>query len=83
MLGVELGWLDDLVRARSPGRLPIVLMRSEVSSILAHLDGIPRLIASLLYGAGLRVLECARLRIKDVDFERREILIRDGYSRAA
>lgn len=78
VLQIELAWLDDLVRARRPSRLPFVLTRSEVASVLGHLDGTTWLMASLLYGAGLRVLECARLRVKDVDLDRREVVVRDG-----
>ncbi|HUP01019.1 MAG TPA: integron integrase [Gemmatimonadota bacterium] len=78
VLEQELDWLDGLVRARRPARLPVVLTRSETSAVLDGLRGTPRLMASLLDGAGLRILECARLRVKDVDLERREIVIRDG-----
>lgn len=81
VLKIELGWLDDLVHARRPARLPVVLSRSEVVAILNQLHGTPWLMASLLYGAGLRVLESARLRVKDVDIDRREILVRDGKGR--
>jgi len=81
VLKIELGWLDDLVHARRPARLPVVLTRSEVASILQCLHDTPWLMASLLYGAGLRVLECARLRVKDIDLDRREILVRDGKGR--
>ncbi|CAN5807973.1 integron integrase [soil metagenome] len=81
VLKIELGWLDDLVQARRPSRLPVVLTRSEVTAVLDRLDGTPWLMASLLYGAGLRVLECARLRVKDVDLDRREIVVRDGKGR--
>ncbi len=81
VLKIELGWLGDLVHARRPARLPVVLTRSEVAAVLEQLHGTPWLMASLLYGAGLRVLECARLRVKDVDFERREIVVRDGKGR--
>lgn len=62
-------------------RLPVVLTRPEVAAVLQHLDGTSWLMASLLYGAGLRVLECARLRVKDVDLDRREIIVRDGKGR--
>lgn len=78
VLGVELPWLDGVERAKKPSRLPVVLTRDEVHAVLAHMEGRPRLIGSLLYGAGLRLMECLRLRIKDVDFSRREIVIRDG-----
>lgn len=78
MLGVELPWLDDLVRAKRPTRLPVVLTREEVRAVIGHLDGLQQLMAVLLYGAGLRLLECCRLRIKDVDFATNEITVRDG-----
>jgi integron integrase len=78
VLGVELPWLDDLVRARSPERLPVVLTRDEVRAVLAHTAGLPRLMATLLYGCGLRLLECCRLRMKDVDFGRNQITVRRG-----
>ena len=79
VLGTELPWLDDLVRAKKPRRLPSVLTRAEVSSLLDRIDD-PEVIlpARLLYGGGLRLLECLRLRVKDVDVSRREILVRDG-----
>lgn len=78
VLGVELPWLDDVVRAKAPPRLPIVLSRDEVAAVLARLSGPPRLMATLLYGSGLRLLECCRLRVKDVDFARRQITVRRG-----
>ncbi|MCC6764916.1 MAG: integron integrase [Deltaproteobacteria bacterium] len=78
VLGVELPWLDDLVRAAKPRRLPVVLSREEVRSVLTHVRGTPRLMAVLLYGTGMRVLECARLRVKDVDFEANHIVVRSG-----
>jgi integron integrase len=70
-----------LIRAKRPERIPIVLTPSEVSALLSRLDGTAYLMASLLYGAGLRLLECARLRVKDIDLERREIRVRDGKGR--
>ena len=70
--------LDAVVRAKRPKRLPVVMSRAEVTALLARMEGTPRLMASLLYGSGLRLLECARLRIKDVDFQRGEIRVRDG-----
>lgn len=70
-----------LVRARLPDRIPVVLTPSEVTKLLGQLKGAPLLMASLLYGAGLRLIECARLRVKDVDFERREIRLHDGKGR--
>ena len=78
MLAVDLPWLDGLVRAKPPQRLPVVLTREEVRAVLGKLDGVPRLMAFLLYGAGLRLLECCRLRVKDVDFGMNQLLIRDG-----
>lgn len=75
---VDLPWLDGLVRARRPQRLPVVLSREEVRSVLSEMRGAPRLMATLLYGSGLRLLECCRLRVKDVDFSRREITVRQG-----
>ena len=79
VLGIELPWLDDLVRAKKPRRLPSVLTRAEVSALLGAMDD-PEVVlpARLLYGGGLRLLECLRLRVKDVDVSRREILVRDG-----
>jgi len=81
LLGVELPWLDELVRARRPHRLPTVLTRTEVSQVLAELQGAPQLMTRLLYGAGLRLLECARLRIKEVDLSTRTLMIRDAKGR--
>ena len=78
VLEVDLPWLDGVVRARRPERLPVVLTRDEVRSVLQRLDGAPRLMACLLYGAGLRVLECCRLRIQDVDFAANQIVVRGG-----
>lgn len=78
VLNVELPWLDEVVRAKRPQRLPVVLSPAEVAAVLAHLDGVYGLIASLLYGSGLRVLEALRLRVKDVDFEYQRLLIRDA-----
>ena len=77
-LGMELDWLDGLVRAKRPQRLPVVLTKSEVGNLLQGLDGTPRLMAELLYGTGMRLMECLRLRVKDVDFGYRQVLIRDG-----
>jgi site-specific recombinase XerD len=68
VLETELGWMEDLVRARKPSRLPVVMSRQEVNAILARLSGTTHLMGSLLYGAGLRLLECATLRVKDVEF---------------
>jgi integron integrase len=78
VLSVELPWLDDVIRAKRPQHLPVVLTRDEVRAVLQRLDGAPRLMALLLYGAGLRLLECCRLRVKDVDFAANQIVIRHG-----
>jgi len=78
VLGERLGWMNDIVRARRPARVPVVLSRDEVSSLLSRLRGPVWLMASLMYGAGLRLLECVELRVKDVDFGRGELTIRDG-----
>jgi integrase len=78
VLGQELDFLQGVVRARSPMRLPVFLSRGEVAAILGRLRGTVWIMASLMYGSGLRLLESARLRVKDVDFSRREITVRDG-----
>ena len=70
--------LESLVRAKRPKRLPLVLTREEVRAVLDNLEGAPRVIATLLYGGGLRLLEALRLRVKDVDFARAQITVRDG-----
>ncbi len=74
----QVEWLEGVVRARKPVRLPLVLSRDEAAALLSKLDGVPRLMASLLYGSGLRLMECCRLRVKDLDLKRGEIAIRDG-----
>lgn len=78
MLASELPWLDHVQKAKTPARLPVVLTRREVNRMLVRLRGQHRLIGRLLYGAGLRIMEAVRLRVKDVDFARREIIVRDG-----
>lgn len=77
-LGIQLPWIEDVQRAKKPQRLPVVLTRDEVKLVLAALDGTTWLMAALTYGAGLRLLECLRLRVKDLDFNRCEIVVRDG-----
>jgi len=78
VLGVELPWLDGVETAKRPARLPVVLTRVEVRSVLVRTSGTPGLVLRLLYGSGMRILEALRLHVKDIDFERREILVRDG-----
>ncbi len=74
----DLGSFGVIERARRPERLPVVLSRGEVEALFGQLDGVPRLIAGLLYGSGLRVMEALRLRVNCVDFERRQLLLRDA-----
>lgn len=78
VLKEPLDWLDNVESAKKPTKLPLVLTRDEVRSTLLHLEGTKWLIASLLYGAGLRLMECLRLRIKDIDFGYNQIIVRDG-----
>lgn len=78
VLGVDLPWMEDIQRARKPARLPVVLTRAEVSALLSETHGLYGLMARLLYGTGMRLMECLRLRVKDVDFGKREILVRQG-----
>jgi integron integrase len=78
VLKIELPWLDGVTRARKPPRLPIVLSADEARAVLGELNGVYWLIASLLYGSGLRLMECLRLRVKDVDFRARQIVVRGG-----
>jgi integron integrase len=78
VLAQPLGGLDEVVRAKRPQRLPVVLTRQEVRALLGALDGVHWLMASLLYGAGLRLLECLRLRVKDLDVARHQLLVRAG-----
>jgi integron integrase len=78
VLSIELPWMETIVRAKRPQRVPVVLSRDEVARLLAMMDGRFALMASLLYGSGLRLMECVRLRVKDVDFELNQICVRDG-----
>ncbi len=78
VLGRELAGLEQAVRAKQPERLPVVLTNDEVAAILRRMHGVTRLMASLMYGTGLRLLECAHLRVKDIDFTRGEITVRQG-----
>ena len=78
VLGLQLPWMEDIRRAKKPSRLPVVLSPEEVASVLGELSGVHWLMASLLYGSGLRLMECLRLRMKDVDFSRGELTVRGG-----
>jgi integron integrase len=78
VLKVELPWINDVQRAKRPQHLPVVLTRQEVQALLAQFEGTIWLMAGITYGGGLRLLECLRLRVKDVDFDRGELTVRDG-----
>jgi len=78
VLNVQLPWLDEIVAAKAARKLPVVLTQTEVRALLHELHGTMGLVASLLYGTGMRMLEALRLRIKDVEYQRREVLVRDG-----
>ena len=78
VLGRELEWLYNVERAKRPARVPVVLTEAEVRALLAQMDGRHALMAGILYGAGLRLMECVRLRVKDVDFGYSQITVRDG-----
>ncbi len=78
VLGQQLPWMEDIRRAKRPDRLPVVLSRDEVTAVLSGMSGVTWLMASLLYGAGLRLMECLRLRVQDIDFLRREVMVRHG-----
>lgn len=78
VLEMDLPWMDEIVRAKRPQHLPVVFTREEVKAILAQFEGTRWLIFSLIYGCGLRVLECLRIRVKDIDFHYRQIVVRDG-----
>lgn len=78
VLAIKLPWMENVVRAKGSRRLPVVLSKGEVTLLLRNLSGRDWLMASLLYGSGLRLMECMRLRIKDVDIARNEITVREG-----
>lgn len=78
VLEIDLPWMDGIVRAKRPQHLPVVFTRDEVKAILSQFDGTRWLILSMIYGCGLRVLECLRMRVKDADFHYRQIVVRDG-----
>ena len=76
--GVDIGPIGGIERAKAPKRLPVVLTRGEVKAVLEVMRGVPQLVCQLLYGAGLRIVECLSLRVKDLDFDRNEMTVRDG-----
>jgi len=78
VLKQRLPWIDDIVRAKRPAKVPVVFTQEEARTVLSKMNGTPRLMAHLLYGSGLRVMECARLRVKDVDLGYLHITLRDG-----
>ena len=78
VLDIELPWLDNITRASHDRKLPVVLTREEVRALLAQLQGTPWLVATLLYGSGLRLMEAMRLRVKDLAIERGEVIVREG-----
>jgi integron integrase len=78
VLDRDMPWLDSVTRAKKPKRLPVVLTTAEVDLLLRQLSGIKWLMASLLYGSGLRLLECLRLRVQDIEFEKQQIMVRNG-----
>ena len=78
VLAMEVEWLDGVQRAKKPARLPVVLTRSEVKALLARIEGRNWLMAAMLYGCGMRLMECVRLRVQDIDFERRSIMVRQA-----
>lgn len=78
VLGKKIGLIGGVVRAKRPVRLPVVLTKDEVRKVIDHMNGVPRLMAMLLYGGGLRLMECCQLRVKDIDFSRDEIVVRAG-----
>lgn len=78
VLQQEIGWLNQVERAKRPTKLPVVLSRTEVEQVLNRMSGTPKLMASLLYGSGLRLMECVRLRVKDIDFAYAQITVRDA-----
>jgi integrase len=73
-----LPWLENVVRATHPRRLPVVLTQAEARTVIGNLRDVPWLVVSLLYGSGLRVLEALRLRVKDIEFPIRQLTVRDG-----
>jgi integron integrase len=78
VLNKKIGLVEGVVRAKRSQRVPVVLTKEEVKNVINHMSGVPRLMALLLYGAGLRLMECCRLRVKDIDINQNEIIIRSG-----
>ncbi len=78
VLGLDLGPIEHTPRARMPDKLPVVLSREEISRLMQHVEGVMWIIVALLYGAGLRLMECLELRVKDLDVDRGQIVVRRG-----
>ena len=78
VLNKDIGLMDGLIRAKRPGRLPVVLSKAEVRKIIRNLSGVKKIIVMIMYGSGLRLMECLRLRVKDIDFSLNQIIVRDG-----
>ncbi len=78
VLGKKIGQIEGVVRAKRPECLPVVLSKEEVHHVFSHMHGTPRLMAMLLYGSGLRLLECCRLRVKDLDWDQNQLIVRAG-----
>ncbi len=78
VLGRELALPPEIIRAKKAGRLPTVLSKQEVLAVIGNMQGTPKLMAQLLYGSGLRLMECLRLRVKDIDFDNHQLIVRDG-----
>jgi integrase len=78
VLGIDLPWIEGISRPKRPPKRPVVLPRTEVKLVLEQMRGVYQLVARMLYGTGMRLFECAQLRIKDVDLQRREVLVREG-----
>ena len=78
VLGIELPWLNGVTRAKRPEKIPLVFSKNEIQKLLANLEGTYWIMGHLLYGAGLRLMECLRLRVKDLDFDMNQIAVRDG-----
>ena len=78
VLEIDLPWLENITRAKKPQRLPVVLSNKEIQSVFSHIEGTHLLMASLMYGSGLRLMECVRLRVKDVDFSHHQVVVLSG-----
>lgn len=78
IIKIDIGWLDDVIRAKKSKRIPVVFSKQEVNEVFKYLDGIPKLVCSLLYGSGLRLNEALKLRIKDINFEYNQIIVREA-----